>query len=267
MVNKKIVSIVVINFNNENGLRQTLKTVVKSKSSFVEIVVVDGLSSDNSMCVVHDFYDDIDVIINERDEGIYDAMNKGVSASSGSSVIFINSGDYIADDFDFNDFIIDKCDLFESTILYGSNFIKVNDRVFKKNVHEYSQSNKKLPSHQSVFVPKDYLIKNPFPVDMKVSSDSYILLKAFDELPSLKVNEYISVFELGGVSNNWPNLKALLSHCKEYSMVRDKKFINVFTVFFPKFIFIKIFGFERYYTMTFSLREYFNDFRINNNKE
>ncbi|HAS8420422.1 TPA: glycosyltransferase [Vibrio vulnificus] len=267
MVNEKIVSIVVINFNNEYGLRQTLKTVVRSKSSLVEIIVVDGLSSDNSMDVVHNFHDDIDVIISEKDEGIYDAMNKGVSASSGNSIIFINSGDYIADDFDFNNFVIDNFELFKDTIIYGGNFIKINDRIFRKNPYQYSKSKKILPSHQSIFVPKDYLVDNPFPVDMKVSSDSYVLLKAFDDLPSLKVDEYISVFELGGVSNNWPNFKALLSHCKEYSTVRDKIFINVFVIFFVKFIFIKFLGYERYYTITFSLREYFSDFRINNNKK
>lgn len=90
---KPTLSIVTINLNNALGLERTIKSLQNSrKSDSIEYIFVDGKSSDRSMSVALDFYSQ-DEIICEADDGIYDAMNKGLSRARGEYVLWLNSGD------------------------------------------------------------------------------------------------------------------------------------------------------------------------------
>lgn len=94
--NKSIlVSVITINKNNSEGLLQTINSILKQENVNVEWIFVDGASSDNSLEVASS----VNIskkIISEPDQGIYDAMNKGIHLLSEKSElsIFLNSGDY-----------------------------------------------------------------------------------------------------------------------------------------------------------------------------
>lgn len=90
---KLILSIITVNFNNENGLLNTLMSVKSQTFRNFEHIVIDGGSSDNSKVVIEEFKDFIDYWVSEKDRGIYDAMNKGILHARGEYVQFLNSGD------------------------------------------------------------------------------------------------------------------------------------------------------------------------------
>ena len=86
-------SVITINFNDQNGLRKTIESVVNQTYKSFEYIVIDGGSIDGSVDVIKEYEDKIDYWVSEPDKGIYNAMNKGIDVVSGEYCIFLNSGD------------------------------------------------------------------------------------------------------------------------------------------------------------------------------
>lgn len=92
-------SIITINYNNAEGLRKTMESVLSQTYKDFEYVVVDGASTDSSVDVIRAYALQAEGLnlkwISERDTGIYNAMNKGIRMSSGEYLLFLNSGDFL----------------------------------------------------------------------------------------------------------------------------------------------------------------------------
>lgn len=179
-------SIITVNYNNCSGLHKTLVSVQKqtARDSF-EFIIVDGKSTDGSLELINE-YDTllIDKWISESDNGIYEAMNKGISIAEGEYLLFLNSGDWL-----YNDFVIESClPYFKADIVYGNAW-------FKKGKREWVE---KYPSklsfyffyqytlnHQSTFIKaslfNDY---GMYREDLKINSD----WEFFPVLNLIKVN-------------------------------------------------------------------------------
>jgi glycosyltransferase involved in cell wall biosynthesis len=93
-----LVSLVTVVFNDASGLRDTLQSVLKQTYPNLEHVVIDGGSSDGTLEILVQNSHSIDYWTSELDRGIYDAMNKGIRASSGSLIGIVNAGDWLASD-------------------------------------------------------------------------------------------------------------------------------------------------------------------------
>ena len=90
-------SVITINFNNGEGLRHTIDSVISQTCHDYEYIIIDGGSTDDSVNVIKLFSDKIDYWVSEKDRGIYHAMNKGVNLAHGQYCIFMNSGDCFYD--------------------------------------------------------------------------------------------------------------------------------------------------------------------------
>ena len=91
-------SIITINYNNAEGLRRTIKSVVSQTFVDYEYVIIDGGSTDGSVDVIKEYENKISYWVSEKDGGIYNAMNKGVKVAHGEYLIFMNSGDIFYSD-------------------------------------------------------------------------------------------------------------------------------------------------------------------------
>ena len=94
MSNRKY-SIIVVTLNNADGLKRTLQSVSALRYLCFEVVVIDGASTDTTKTVVEGFSEFITVFVSEKDNGIYNAQNKGLEASVSPYLLFLNSGDYL----------------------------------------------------------------------------------------------------------------------------------------------------------------------------
>lgn len=88
-------SIITINFNNAVGLQKTIESVVNQDFDNFEYIVIDGGSSDNSKSIIEKYQSKITYWVSEKDNGIYNAQNKGILKSKGEYCLFLNSGDYL----------------------------------------------------------------------------------------------------------------------------------------------------------------------------
>lgn len=86
-------SIITVNFNNKEGLRRTIESVIHQTFRDFEFIVIDGGSTDDSVEVLKEYDAQIDYWVSEPDGGIYQGMNKGIRKATGEYLNFMNSGD------------------------------------------------------------------------------------------------------------------------------------------------------------------------------
>lgn len=96
--NIPVISVITVCFNNKDGLEKTLKSFAAQNFSQKEIIVVDGGSHDGTEKTIQRYKNIIDHFICESDNGIYDAINKGIRRASGKWVVCMNAGDIFASD-------------------------------------------------------------------------------------------------------------------------------------------------------------------------
>lgn len=91
------ISIITVCFNSAETIRDTIESILFQSYKNIEYIIIDGGSKDKTLEIVNDYADKIHKIISEPDEGIYDAMNKGLALATGEVVGFLNSDDFYAD--------------------------------------------------------------------------------------------------------------------------------------------------------------------------
>ena len=96
MSTPKKISIITVVYNGEKHIGLTIESVLKQSYSAIEYIIVDGKSTDGTLKVIKEFQG-IHKLISEPDEGLYDAMNKGLKAATGDYIWFLNSGDQVYD--------------------------------------------------------------------------------------------------------------------------------------------------------------------------
>lgn len=87
------ISIITVNYNNADGLDRTITSVLEQDVQELEYLVIDGASTDGSLEVIKRYQDKLDVWYSAPDNGVYQAMNRGVDRATGEFVLFLNSGD------------------------------------------------------------------------------------------------------------------------------------------------------------------------------
>lgn len=212
-MNRMLISDVTVTFNNIDGLKNTMESLINRQLSAavgLEVIVIDGGSSDGSKEYLEQIKDrfnqsDIDFIyISEKDNGIYNAMNKGINLAKGEWIFFLNAGDVLLDDFSFDSFFkkAEDDEIINRDIIYGDSLRDYgNDKVIAKPL-ELSTINRGLPfSHQSVFT-KTVLFKNrKYDESFRISGDyewflnAYISGKSFGYVP-----QCVSCFDTCGIS-------------------------------------------------------------------
>ena len=247
MVYLRTISIVTINLNNEIGLEKSILSVISQNVlDHIQYVVVDGESNDGSRKIIEKYANYIDTYLIERDEGIFDAMNKGVALSSGDFVYFLNSGDEFASDNVINNVINEMSSKSSNCNIYAGDV-----EVFFDGESFGLLNLEPWVVHQSAFVKLSLLKKFKFNTSYKIYGDLDLWRRIYinDEYSIFKMNFLIARMELDGIGSH-----------PRYSIDRMKdKFTYVFKYggFFQYFlssVFILI-GFFIY--ILFGARAYF----------
>jgi glycosyltransferase involved in cell wall biosynthesis len=90
-----VISIITVCYNCQDTIQKTIESVISQTYPNIQYIVIDGGSTDGTLSIISTFKDQIDLVISEKDAGIYDAMNKGLRHASGDIIYFLNSGDRI----------------------------------------------------------------------------------------------------------------------------------------------------------------------------
>jgi len=239
-MNAKI-SIIIATNNSESTLEDTLASINAQTYSNIESVVIDNDSTDSTRDMVIKFLSPGDIFISEKDAGIYDAFNKGISESSGDIIGFLNS-----DDMFYSSEIITKINkLFlknpDVNVVYGNLVYCASDDVnsikrkwiaskFKKTSLRYGW----MPPHPTLFVRKEiYDLIGKFNTNYKISADYDFCVRLFssNKAKSLYYPEIIIKMRAGGVSTRLSNFYNKLS--EDFNIAKRHDF-NPFILTFSK---------------------------------
>lgn len=204
------ISVITINFNNKGGLLWTAKSVLEQTWHEFEWIIIDGGSTDGSKEVIEELVSNPESNItywcSEKDNGIYNAMNKGVLHAHGEYCQLLNSGDSFYSPTVLEELIKDgmNADIVMGDTLFSNGVLFT---VPEKLTLEYFIH--ATLGHSSSFSKRELLLDNPFDESLKIVSDmkffltSIIIRGASYE----KKNMIMTYFDIGGVSSKMIELK------------------------------------------------------------
>lgn len=194
-------SIITINYNNKDGLKATIESVVNQSNRDFEYIVIDGGSTDGSLEIIRQYADKIDYWVSEPDKGIYHAMNKGIKQAHGEYLNFMNSGDLFYD----SDVLSKICPYLTSDIVEGNLYNLSMGKIPFRNMDIdytmrffYSSS----LSHQACFIKKNLFQDTKYDENYKIISDwvFFIEVLVFQNRSYLYAPINIVKFEGNGIS-------------------------------------------------------------------
>lgn len=230
-LNSKKITIVTVVYNAQDCIELTIQNILKQTYPNIEYIIIDGASDDNTLNIINCYRSSINLIISEKDRGIYDAMNKSIRYCSGEWIIFMNAGDYF-----FSDNIIEKIfnkDIEEDiSVIYGNHEVIYTDKKIKKFNPKLSKLWKGMfIQHQSIFVRKNILQSYRFDLNFKFASDYnliYFLYKSGYKF--FNTNYTISSVTANGYSES--NSISTYLEFKNISLKYDKNIIHMIYFYF-----------------------------------
>jgi glycosyltransferase involved in cell wall biosynthesis len=234
-------SIVVVSFNTKKQFLKTINSIKKQKFKNYEIIIVDGKSDDGTINEIKKIKNKKIKSIIEKDKGIYDAMNKGVTKSLGDWVIFLNSGDTF-----YNCDVLKKISLKKIKnyeILYGNTVINNDYFNYTIKAQNFTKTTFLMPfCHQSTVTKRKILLKSPFSLKYQIASDFEFFVKNFTKKVSFhNLNFVISKISSNGLSDKKrnivydENIKIITNYNPNFSLVIKLK-INKILFFSKKWI-------------------------------
>jgi len=197
-------SVITVVYNNVRDIERTIHSVIDQTYTNIEYIVVDGKSTDGTLQIIEKYKDHIARLLSEKDEGIYDAMNKGLQLATGDYVIFMNSGDEF-----YEPTTVEKVfdTATDADIYYGETEM-INDareslgrrrhkipEKFTWRSFKYGMS----VSHQAIYIRRS--LTGLYDRRYQLSADiDWILRAAKKAKKIIKVDGYVAKYLVGGMS-------------------------------------------------------------------
>ncbi|AKF24361.1 hypothetical protein YH65_02335 [Sulfurovum lithotrophicum] len=196
------VTVVTVVYNCEDTIEETIKSVLSQTYPHIEYIIIDGASKDNTLDIINKYEDQIDVIVSEKDKGIYDAMNKAIQMATGEWINFMNAGDSFASD-DVLSKIFEGHDVSDYDFIYGEHYWKDSDTKHLVKTRPLELMWQKICfSHQSLFSRTNLMKDKPYDLAYKIVCDYENYFSRYMEGKKfLKVDFPIAVFLAGGFSD------------------------------------------------------------------
>ncbi|MFA5984263.1 MAG: glycosyltransferase family 2 protein [Methylococcaceae bacterium] len=240
---KAVVSVITVVFNGEKYLEQTIQSVISQNYGAIEYIIIDGGSTDNSVNIIKRYAESISYWVSEPDNGIAEAMNKGIGAATGEFVVFIHADDY---------FVNEQClaaamqhidcehDIFAFDILFGKNLCKKSSRGFS-----FWFNFRNGIAHQGAICRLSFFHEiGKLDTQYKICMDYDHFLRAYNLGCKAKViKETLSVMRDSGISSqtDWPSLMRRFTEERAVHRknIKNKNIVMLNTLFWPCYIFYR----------------------------
>ncbi|PTB96808.1 glycosyl transferase [Marivirga lumbricoides] len=244
------ISIITVVFNNKETIRRAIESVLSQNYSNIEYLIIDGASTDGTIDIINNYKNKINKFISEKDEGIYDAMNKGIELATGDVVGILNSDDSYIDENSVSE-IAKTFEKYNPDSVFAD-VIMVKEHDQKAIVRYYSAKKFKLwhfrfghmPGHATFFAKRELFDKlGKYDTKYKISADFDLLLRflfvnriSYKYIPKVLVR-----MSLGGVSTQGLSSIKQMNLELKHSLRKNRVKSNIIMIYMKYFV--KIFQF------------------------
>ena len=195
---KPLITVITIVYNGKPYLEETILSIISQTYDNVEYIIIDGDSSDGTLEIIKKYDNQIDYWISEKDNGIYNAMNKGINLAAGEWICMMNAGDIFYDNHVLENIFLSTIN---ADLIYSDTWMKNKglfhcDITTNRIVHQSLVYKKKL--HEEVGLYLEY---------PKITISDYIFFQQCKDRTWYKTSFIISVFDPIGVSANLEHYK------------------------------------------------------------
>ena len=217
------VTIITVCYNSSKTIERTLKSVLNQTYSDYEYIIIDGSSTDDTLSIIEDYkplFGSKLRVISEPDNGIYDAMNKGIRLASGDLIGIVNSDDYL--ELDALQNIVDAYDGYQYEIIYGMIRTIRDDKEVQVYIKNHENIDEDMIAHPACFITKKiYDDFGLYSLKYKYSADYEFMLrmKRNNEIRFIEIYKIISNFSIDGASSSIASYIETLRLKKEYRLI------------------------------------------------
>ena len=234
------ISIITATYNSENTIIDTIESLNQQTYKNYNLIIIDNLSSDKTLEIIKKNFKGNLKIISEKDNGIYHALNNGISYADGEIIYILHSNDRLIKK-NCLELVSNSFKKFNPDVLYGN--IVIENRKTKKiirnwvpdriNLHNKINNNNSyknkfkngwVPPHTSLFVKKDIIKRiGEYNTNYEISSDYDYIIRIFhlDNIKTLYTNNYIVAMSIGGKSTKFSNVFKKMS--EDYKIINKHK--------------------------------------------
>ena len=185
------ISIITVCYNSQNTIAFTLNSILNQDYKNIEHIIIDGGSTDNTINIINQYNFKNKKFISEKDNGIYDAMNKGISIATGDILTILNADDIYHNDTTISE-VVKLIKESPSENIYIGNVVFFKNNNFRNISRIYTAKFFKkwmlnigvMPPHPSTFIKKEIYKIYKYNVTYKIASDFEFFLRLF------KINNY-----------------------------------------------------------------------------
>lgn len=195
------ISIIIVTLNAREIIKQSIESVLNQNYPHLELIVIDGGSTDGTIEILKENKNDITHWVSEPDKGIYDAMNKGIAMARGEWILFLGADDELCKGI-LNKVFLDgqysSTDLLYGKVTTGPSFTSLG------NATDYQQLIVANIPHQAIFYKKTLLDKlKGYDLRYKILADYDLNLKIFEDptIKKLYLDKVIATYCSTGISN------------------------------------------------------------------
>lgn len=236
-----VITIITVVYNAKDDLELTLKSI-ESQSVKAEVVVIDGGSTDGTVEIINQNQHIITKFISEKDQGIYDAMNKGIDLATGDWIYFLNAGDVFHGPQTL-ELLLSECASSESDIVYGDVIISGRSR-FQLNC----DVSKMVIHHQGICYKKALHHKvGKYVVNKKFTIADYFFFNLILPFNWKKTPQVIAICDASGVSSQMKSYYSKMCVDFTFGRLTILKF-SLFVIAYPIYKILKnIINFKSFY--------------------
>lgn len=242
------ISIITVCYNSQETIAETIESVITQSYQNIEYIIIDGASTDNTLNIIKKYQETYPIkLVSEPDNGIYDAMNKGINLATGDIIGILNSDDFYKDEKVLTT-IIEVFKQNDSDAVYADleyiNPINIKQITRKWIAGTYSEkkiNNGWICPHPTFFVKKEIYNKHgKFNLKFKIAAD-YELILRFIKLYKIKIHylpQIIVSMRNNGTSAK--NFKQRLRGWQELKMAWTENKLNIPKLFILRRVLFKI---------------------------
>jgi glycosyltransferase len=222
-----LVSIITICYNREATIAKSIESVLSQDYSNIEYIIIDGNSNDGTKEIIKSYSDKISCFISESDNGMYDAINKGLTLANGDIVGLMHSDDEFYDNTIISQIVLAFENNNNTFGIYGNGIYvsnDINENIIRERIGgNYSLNKIKngwLPLHPTVYLKRSLIEKyGYYNLDFQIASDTEFLLRYLYkyQIQLIYIDSYLVKMRMGGLSTNYKRaIEVLLEDYRIY---------------------------------------------------